>query len=269
MINTAKAFSQSARNYDNDFTNSGIGRIQRNAVWQFLSNRTSLRFTHALELNGGTGEDALWLADKCKRLMVTDISETMVEIASKRIDAAKLNHVKCKRIGFSEIYAQLAPGHFDLIFSDFGGLNCIDEEALRSLLRDLSNMLEPNGKIVLVLMGKYCLWESFYFLLKGNAKKAFRRWHAKGAPTTIEHISFTTWYFSVRQLRNMLPANLKISCVRPVAFAVPPSYLEPFFARYKILLLLLRFLDRLANKLAFLANMSDHFIVMLEPKNKS
>ena len=55
------AFSSLAASYDDLFTRSTIGRAQRNVVWDVLLNAFEPG-TRILELNCGTGEDALFLA---------------------------------------------------------------------------------------------------------------------------------------------------------------------------------------------------------------
>jgi ubiquinone/menaquinone biosynthesis C-methylase UbiE len=55
------AFDALAGEYDKMFTTSLIGRAQREAVWDVLD-RTFFPGEKILELNCGTGEDALHLA---------------------------------------------------------------------------------------------------------------------------------------------------------------------------------------------------------------
>jgi len=54
--------------YDQIFTESLIGRAQRNAVWKIL-NRTFSEKDNILELNCGTGEDAIHLASRGYRYL--------------------------------------------------------------------------------------------------------------------------------------------------------------------------------------------------------
>ena len=58
---TVLAFDSLAAKYDDLFTRSMIGRAQRGAVWDALID-TFEPGSHILELNCGTGEDALFLA---------------------------------------------------------------------------------------------------------------------------------------------------------------------------------------------------------------
>ena len=58
---TVLAFDSLAAKYDDLFTRSVIGRAQRGAVWEALVDRFEPG-AHILELNCGTGEDAVYLA---------------------------------------------------------------------------------------------------------------------------------------------------------------------------------------------------------------
>ena len=55
------AFDTIAEQYDDLFTHSLIGRAQRNVVWEVLRH-TFIPRERILELNCGTGEDALFLS---------------------------------------------------------------------------------------------------------------------------------------------------------------------------------------------------------------
>ncbi|WP_199899091.1 hypothetical protein, partial [Ideonella sp. B508-1] len=58
------AFDTVARDYDRDFTHSLVGMAQRRVVWDVLDDWQARRSGPGavLELNCGTGEDALHLA---------------------------------------------------------------------------------------------------------------------------------------------------------------------------------------------------------------
>ena len=77
------AFDSLAERYDDIFTNSLIGRAQRHAVWT-VATQTFQRGDHILELNCGTGEDALFLARLGMSVFACDASEKMIAVATRR-----------------------------------------------------------------------------------------------------------------------------------------------------------------------------------------
>ena len=76
-------FDSSATTYDSDFTFSEIGKLQRNRVHVFLAkNILNQNKLSVLEINCGTGEDALWLAERGCDVIATDASSKMIEVVS-------------------------------------------------------------------------------------------------------------------------------------------------------------------------------------------
>src|SRR5260370_29307377 len=78
------AFDQLAADYDERFTYSIIGRAQRDAVWKILTN-TFKANDNILELNCGTGEDAIFLAGRAVSLFACDASQQMLAKEEHRL----------------------------------------------------------------------------------------------------------------------------------------------------------------------------------------
>src|SRR5579862_6103172 len=109
------AFDRLATNYDEVWTHSHAGRLQREAVWRHLD-----PLIHAgdriLDLGCGTGEDALHFSLKRANVVAIDSSPMMVEAArGKGVDARAMS---------VEDIASLE-GTFDQIVSNFGALSCV------------------------------------------------------------------------------------------------------------------------------------------------
>src|SRR5882757_9686599 len=77
-------FDQLAAKYDQSFTDSIIGRAQRDAVWNILTN-TFKANDNILELNCGTGEDAIFLAGRGVSVFACDASQEMIATAEERL----------------------------------------------------------------------------------------------------------------------------------------------------------------------------------------
>ena len=80
-----------------------------------------------LELNAGTGVDAIFLADEGYKVYATDISDLMInEIQAKvKKQKAKIS-IKAVALSFEEI-SNIEEDNFDAVVSNFGGLNCIND----------------------------------------------------------------------------------------------------------------------------------------------
>src|SRR4051794_8659360 len=82
-----------AETYDADFTQSQIGKLQRKRVWKFLKDvlRTYNRPLQILEINCGTGEDALKLATMGHTVIATDASKVMIEKAQQKLETSNIS----------------------------------------------------------------------------------------------------------------------------------------------------------------------------------
>src|SRR5688500_7468319 len=113
-------FDRVAASYDQDFTQTETGRLQRDQVWQYLEKQLPSSGLNILELNCGTGEDALYLAGKNNKLTLTDISEVMLELTKKKLTSAgffeKDNRVSVLKYDMRQMDDPFQAGSFDLVF---------------------------------------------------------------------------------------------------------------------------------------------------------
>ena len=262
------AFDHIAKEYDQTFTHSGTGFLQRNLVWDYIKaafpKDKKLRI---LELNCGTGEDAVFLGQQGHDVLATDQSGEMVTVAQAKIVAGNLqDRVKTQALDINEIAKQEFEGTFDLVFSNFGGLNCLSPEQLQQLSLHLPRLLRPNGRAILVIMSSFCLWESIYFTSRFKFGQTGRRWSNKPVEVVIEDVSIPTWYYSPKRVRKYFGRGFDLKNTLPVGFFLPPSYLEPFFSKRKKWLSLLNRWEKKATQRVWLAGLSDHYLIDLQLK---
>src|SRR4030095_16876991 len=95
MNEIASAFDAIAIEYDKNFNESLIGREQRHVTrhWlqKFLQKKKKLDI---LEINCGTGEDALWLASLGHTVVATDQSAEMIFEAEKKLSVSGRKNVR-------------------------------------------------------------------------------------------------------------------------------------------------------------------------------
>src|SRR5215217_6336226 len=141
------AFDLAASSYDEEFTHSMIGMLQRERVHLFLKKALRAAQLKILEINCGSGEDAIWLARHGNEVIATDASPKMIEIVKEKIS---LNHfgkkIETKVCSFDDLRSNFKNEQFDFIFSNFGGLNCVSSEQLEKLSEDFASLLKPHGK---------------------------------------------------------------------------------------------------------------------------
>ncbi|MEP7171832.1 MAG: methyltransferase domain-containing protein [Bacteroidota bacterium] len=260
---STSAFDTIALSYDKDFTFSNIGRLQRARVHHFLENiLPKNQALEILEINCGTGEDAIWLAKKGHHVIATDASESMIEIANEKCKMQNAEFVMCS---FNKLREHYSNKKFDVIFSDFGGLNCIDDVQLKKLSADLFLLLKPYGKFIAVIMGRKCVWEQFYFLFKLNFKKAFRRLSKNSVDAIFDFQIQKTFYYAPEEFKKITEVEFRVAMKKPIGITIPPSYLEPFFRNKIRLLKILNFKEKLFS-FSFLSNFADHYFIVMEKK---
>lgn len=268
-MTTRNPFSNYASQYDIHFTNSSIGRFQRGRVWKYLTplllpterpNKLNI-----LEINCGTGEDAVYMAKFGHTITATDASSEMVAIAVEKIKQYHFDtNARAEQCPFHELNTKYNGKQFDLIFSDFGGLNCINEIELKETLITLNKLLKPGGKLALTIMGTCCIWEILYFSIKFNFRKAFRRLNKKGVETIIENSIFKTYYYSPKKIKQFSILNSQLLIQKPIGLFIPPSYLEPFFKNKQWLLKILGRTENLIGRVPIFSNLADHYFIVLE-----
>jgi len=122
------SFDNYAARYDSDFTHSSIGVLQRLQVHKKLLPLLDKNKT-LLEINCGTGHDALSLAKFVRSILATDISASMINLCKDKIKH-KTPELNFKVMPIQDLHTEL--GETNFIFSNFGGLNCLSPDELNS-----------------------------------------------------------------------------------------------------------------------------------------
>jgi trans-aconitate methyltransferase len=254
-------FDIHAQNYDAVFTHSSIGKAQRDCVYQYLAKELdTINHLNVLELNCGTGEDANYFHQKGHQVIATDISEEMLTVAKE-----KHPEIRFQALDITTITSTTFDQKFDVIFSNFGGLNCVSEPQLHDFLKTSETLLADHGKLIMVIMPKNTLWERFYFMLKFQFQKAFRRNTKEAVYAHVEGVQVPTWYYNPKDITAFAKAYTKPIGVKPIGIAIPPSYLEPYFKNKPRFMKLLITLESWFQH-PFWATYADHFLISFEKK---
>lgn len=251
-------FDGAAISYDEVFTFSSVGIAQRKQVWDHIKRINLADNKKVLEINCGTGEDAKQWLDLNMSVKSTDISPKMVELAK-----SKFPDISFETLDINDI--KKCQTNYDLLFSNFGGLNCLSNEKLRSFICEVHKQLPNHGRMILVIMGKKSLWDRMFLILKGKWKERNRRNTESFIDVNVDQTPVKTWYYSPKEVQSLASSKFETEGVYPIGLFVPPSYLASRFENKKRLMKFLEFLDRLFS-FRFLANYADHFLIVLKKK---
>jgi ubiquinone/menaquinone biosynthesis C-methylase UbiE len=253
--NHHSAFDDMAGTYDATFTDTQVGRALREIVWSRLQQlfRPSQRI---LELGCGTGQDAVWLARSGMKVVATDSSSQMIQMARRKSRMANCQEgIEFRCIAMEDIGSFADGEFFDGVLSNFGAVNCVQD--LQKLVADVAGRLAPGAALLWVVMGRHAPWEWSWYLLRGQWRKAWRRLRPGG----IKWHGVTLTYPTPAQMRSLLLPYFTVTRVAPLGVALPPSYAAAWLARWSFAATLLTGLEKWAQRSSMLACCSDHFIV--------
>jgi ubiquinone/menaquinone biosynthesis C-methylase UbiE len=228
--NAAQAFSAQAPVFDELYGSDAIIRYKRERVRNHVLSQLNEK-ENILELNAGTGEDAIFFARAGHSVHATDIAEGMQDQLKNKVAVAGLTEkVSCETCSFTTLESLKEKGPYDLIFSNFAGLNCTNE--LPAILHSFDHLLKPGGMVTLVILPKFCLWETL-LIFKGKFKTAVRRFFSsKGRKAKVNGIAFTCWYHSPKTIIHQLGEKYTLVGIEGLCTIVPPSYLENFAEKH-------------------------------------
>ncbi len=253
-------FDELAQHYDTLFTNSEIGNAQREIVRRFLKRRI-VQDSEILEINCGTGEDAYYLTTLGCSVFATDASKKMIQIAEgkREINSDDGNPV-FKQASIQDVDLATGTKKFDIIFSNFSGLNCLTKTELIQSAGRFHSLLNPNGRMIFILFGTNCLMEKLYFFLKQKKREIHRRSMNKSVDVHILNSRIPVFYYKPAVLRDLYSTFFKMETLRPVGLFIPPTYMEQLFHRKRMLFKILKSTDRLFESVPFLSNQADHYL---------
>jgi ubiquinone/menaquinone biosynthesis C-methylase UbiE len=217
-----------------------------------------------LELNCGTGTDAVELARRGYKIHATDIAPGMLErLRDKIVEQGFAEKITWQEVSFTELdRVEAVP--FDAVFSDLGGLNCIPD--LSPVIAQLPKVLKPNGLVTWVLMPPICLWEMAE-IFRGHPRLAFRRFARNGTQAHLEGLHFPVYYFTPEKVLQWFGDSFECLAIEGLSVITPTAESKNFAKRYIRLYRTLSWLDdRLATRRPW-RGWGDFFIITMRYKN--
>jgi len=248
-----------AADYDRIFTGSCTGKAQRASVWQ-ETDQLFLAGQNILEMNCGTGVDAIHLARRGVSIWGFDQSSRMISVARNLVAQAGCEqNVHLHQMAIEDMVEWDTAIQFDGAFSNFGGLNCVAN--LSQVAQDLARHVKPGGPVVLCLMSRSCLWEWVYYLGRFDFTKAFRRFRNGGVAAQFKNQNILRVHYpGVRELIRCMDPHFHYVWHKAVGLAVPPSYLENWVEKHPRVLRLSQTLDNSMSRCPVFRNMGDHYL---------
>jgi ubiquinone/menaquinone biosynthesis C-methylase UbiE len=257
---SSKAFSAQAAHFDSDEESNRILKWMRKQVYhheeEFLMPHSTI-----LELNAGTGIDAVHFARLGHSVFAIDNAPGMVYQLQKKISAYQLeDRIRCSLCSFTQLQT-LPAQQFDHVFSNFGGLNCIPD--LQEVVSQLPRLLKPNATVTFVIMPRVCPWEIAQ-AFRGKIRLAFRRFSRNGTSARVDGHIFLSYYYSPSQTIKSFDNRFILARLRGLASLSPPPYYDAFPSNHPRIYDLLTGLDERYSALPPFNGWADHFIITMK-----
>ena len=255
-----RAFSKQSVNYDVDDAENIVLQDLRQQVYSHV-NRFIKPNSHILELNAGTGIDACHFVEQGHTVHATDLSDGMIARITAKIEKHSLqNKLTCQQLSYDNLN-KVAGKKFDYVFSNFGGLNCIQD--LSHVTKHLPELLNPGAYVTFVIMPRVCPWELLW-ILKGNGKAAFRRFHKDGVMAHLEGEYFKTYYHSRNQIKKAFGDSFALVKTEGLASLSPPPASGHFPVKHRVSYALLRNIDSVVSGIFPFNRWADHIIITFQ-----
>lgn len=199
---------------------------------------------HILELGGGTGEDAMFLAERGFEMFLTDPSPGMVSLARTKLTPfdAQAEVVAGEELeGFALRHLSAGGALFDGAFSNFAPLNCVVD--LEPVARGLARLLKPGAAAMLVLFGAFCPGEMVTEVLRGRPRQALRRLKRGEIPAQLAKRHFNVVYHRRAALLRAFAQWFVLEKRLGIGVTVPPSAAEPWISKHLRLLSFMEAMD--------------------------
>jgi ubiquinone/menaquinone biosynthesis C-methylase UbiE len=252
-------FDGIAERYDEIFTESVIGRAQRQAVWRELE-RMLAPGQRVLEINCGTGVDAMCMAELGVEVDACDISPRMIDVAKRRQEQQPPRAAVTFFVQAIERLEQLG-GFYDGVLSNFGGLNCVSD--LGAAARQLARMVRPGGFLVMCLAGRFCAWEVAWYAMHGEISKATRRLGGE-ADGRVNEATLRVYYRTVAELTRAFAPAFRVVRRRGIGVLVPPTCAENWARQYPGAMGVAAGVDRVLSRVPLVRAVSDHVLLVTE-----
>ena len=225
------AFDGVAEDYDRHIFGNPVNVWLRNRSVGLMTT-VFRRGQTVLEIGCGTGTETLSLAKKGIRVIATDISSKMLEVLTRHARDAGLQDlvvpVHCRPYALREKLTEIGYAQVDGAYSTYGAVNT--EPRFADFFANLHSVLAPDGKLILGVWNKYCLYELAGYALKGNLSLALARLK-NPVPVGKSRFCVATNAYSVGSLASMLGVYFTMENAYAVCLFIPPSnllrYLPP------------------------------------------
>jgi len=262
-----RVWDELAATYDESFSDRLPGQWLRSIVQRRIIGLLPYQ-ARILEVGCGTGEDAIHLAKLGHSVVATDISAEMLQRTRHKLAEASpevRDRVRIEALDAADPNAAGLSGEsdLDLVFSNFGALNCVAD--VRPFLDYSNDRLSPGGYLVLTMMGRFCAWETLGFAVRGDFRRATRRWSGKNR-FSVRGIEQCVWYPTVGAIKRTGRASFRPVAVYGIGALLPNSEFFNVCERWPRIFHRLSIIENVIAGWWPVNRLGDHFLMVLRKR---
>jgi SAM-dependent methyltransferase len=183
-----------------------------------------------LEIGCGTGADAIFLAERDRRVAALDISDRMIERARENVAARKLERsVLMLRGRLDEVANELGRSDWWPFDGAYANFSLAYEESLPEVARIVHSLLKPGARFVFSVPNKLCLFEPAAAFVRLRFGRILRRLH-EPLWVTVHDMTVRVRVYSPARIRGITNGLFSIEGLAGMpVFMPPPSLYRPSF----------------------------------------
>ena len=229
----SEAFDSASEEYDFTIGHNYINTwIRKRSVSELLS--LVKKNDTLVEIGCGTGAEALDVSPYVARIIATDISDQMIEIVRKKIQAKrafdKITPIKLRAAEVDQVKKILDGAEADSAYSFNGALNC--EPDLEDFVEGLASVLTSGGYFVCSVRNSLCLGEVLSHAAALQFEKMAPR---KKQPimVSVGGLDIPALYYPPSVFARFFRTRFKLLRVIGLPAFLPPAYLSDYYVKFK------------------------------------
>lgn len=187
-----------------------------------------------IEVGCGTGAETLDISKRVRRIIATDISESMINILKKKIRARgasdKIIPLQLRAADIRRIDGYLNGEGAQVVYSFNGALNC--EPDLADFADGLSTTLARGGYFICSVRNSICVGEALSHAVVLQLEKMAPR-KRQPVMVSVGGMDIPALYYSPSAFAEFFLPKLKLKKVIGLPAFLPPAYLSDYYVKFK------------------------------------